>query len=328
MKFAIRNYRRLSELEVELDDLMLIIGPNGSGKTSLVEAMYLASSGGSATAPLRTNPLRAVLIAKGMPYVPDIGDGLVEANDVRISQSVCDSEVDAELNKLREGFALHALFGFLARLSGAPIAEAAYRELGRLYACGPEGNSAVAVFANFLLDASRGEPASAVFISPRLAAELDYVSALIDHVSSQSPEWHAAVMHKFGELKIRNVRNINGVPHVVAQRALPLSLAPAGYAYAIALSLALGAGEYVFIDEPEAHMHPALLDLVKDVVEMALDRGVKVAVATQSVEALDKLSTIGRGAVVRMKDCKIHDVIPMEEARRRIDELYEDLRFY
>ena len=95
MKFAIRSYRGLSELEVELDDLMLIIGPNGSGKTSLVEAMYLASSGGSATAPLRTNPLRAVLIARGMPYVSDMGDGPFGANDVRISRSVCDSEVDA-----------------------------------------------------------------------------------------------------------------------------------------------------------------------------------------------------------------------------------------
>ena len=327
MKFVVEGYRCLS-LEVELNDLLLVVGPNGSGKSSLVEAMYLASSGGSATPPGAIAPLRAVLLARGMPYVPDVGGSSARVNGVEITRTPCDPGIDAELNKLKEGLALHILFGFLARLSGAPIAEAAYRELGRLYACGAEGNSAVAVFANFLLGVWRGEPAPAVFISPRLAAELDYVSALIDHVSSQSPEWHAAVMEKFGGLKIRDVRNINGVPHVVAQRALPLSLAPAGYAYALMLSLALGAGEYVFIDEPEAHMHPALLDLVRDVVEMALDRGAKIAIATQSVEVLDKFSTIGRGAVVRMKDCKIHDVIPMEEARRRIDELYEDLRFY
>lgn len=164
------------------------------------------------------------------------------------------------------------------------------------------------------------------FRAGRRSDEFVYVSELIDYVSANRPDWSAVVADKFG---VKDIRNINGVPHVVVKKAVPISVLPAGQAYALILSLALGAGRHVFIDGIEHNMHPALLDAVVDMVAYAVDMGAKVAVVTNSIEALDKLSAIaGRGHVVRMKDCKIHDVIPMEDVRHRIDELYEDLRLY
>lgn len=328
VKLLVHNYRCLS-LEVELDDFVVVIGPNGAGKSSLLEAMYLASSGGAATAPGRVSPLRVVLAARGMPYDPDVGADAAQVNDVRIARKACDQQIEQELNKAREGYGLYFIFGFLAKLAGFPVSEAAYRELGRLYACGPRGSTGVAVYANFLIDASRGEAAPAVFISPRLATEWDYVASLIDHIASVKPERLAEAVKTFDEFEISDVRNINGVPHLlIGKKAYAFSLVPASYAYGTVISLGLGAGDYVFIDEPEAHMHPGLINVVRDVVEKALNRGAKVAVATQSIEVLDKFSEIGKGRVIRMKRCKIHDILSMEEAKRRIDELYEDLRFY
>ncbi|RFA97304.1 AAA family ATPase [Pyrobaculum aerophilum] len=327
MRFSISGYRCLS-LELELEDFLVVVGPNGSGKSSLLEALYLAASRGSATPPAYQSPLRTVIASRGMPYSPDVASDAAKLNDVEISRKECAPGLDAELNKVQQGYALQSFLGFLVKLSGVPVSEASFRELGRAYMCGPEGRSAVSVYVNFILDVVQGDRERVALITPRLATDLDYVSSLIDHVALENPEWYAEILSKFRELKVRDVRNINGIPHVIADRAIPLSLAPAGLAYALAISLALGAGKLVFIDEPEAHMHPALIDVVRDVMELALDRGVKVAIATQSIEVLDKTALMGRGAVVQMKDCKIIDVIEMEEAVKRINELYEDLRYF
>lgn len=46
-KIFLQYFRAFSQLEVELSDLTLLVGKNGSGKTSVVEALYLLSHGES-----------------------------------------------------------------------------------------------------------------------------------------------------------------------------------------------------------------------------------------------------------------------------------------
>ena len=328
VEFRIRGYRCLEDFVVDVEDLLVILGPNGAGKSSLLEALYLAASGGGATPPGPQTPLKIVLMARGEPFSPDFGRDRAQLNETVLSRVECAPGGDAELNKLLQGISVQLFFGWLAKLSGLPVSEFAYRELGRLYLCGPGGASAAAVFANFVVDWRTGGVGEALLVTPRLAAEMDYVAPLVDTIAVGNPGWFSEVMRLFEKYGVRDVRNINGIPHVVGRSILPMSAAPAGLAYALVASLALGGGRFIFVDEPEAHMHPTLINTVRDAVESALDAGRRVVVATQSIEVVDKLASIGRGRVLRMRDCKKYDEIEMPEARRRLDEFYEDLRYY
>ena len=54
----------------------------------------------------------------------------------------------------------------------------------------------------------------------------------------------------------------------------------------------------------------------------------RVAVATQSIEAVDALARLELdGTVLRLRDCAIHDELPLQEARERLDALHDDLKY-
>ena len=72
MLVRIRNYRCVRDVGVELGGgLAVLLGPNGSGETSFLEALCLGASGGSAT-PLGwpKAALAWVIAGRGKPYSP------------------------------------------------------------------------------------------------------------------------------------------------------------------------------------------------------------------------------------------------------------------
>jgi len=105
-----------------------------------------------------------------------------------------------------------------------------------------------------------------------------------------------------------------------------ISDAAGGLAYAAAVGLALCAARHVFIDG--AHMDPSLVEGWVDNRRCSKGEGVRVAVATQSIEAVDALARLELdGTVLRLRDCAIHDELPLQEARERLDALHDDLKY-
>jgi len=159
-----------------------------------------------------------------------------------------------------------------------------------------------------------------LYISPHLARSIRYVSPLIDVATERSPDCVAEVLSL---LKIRDVRNIAGLPHVILKegKAMRISDVASGVAYAAVLGLSMCAANRVYVDEPEAHLHPGMIETLGLMIEkMIRERKIEVAVATQSIEVLDVFTHLDvDGSVLRLKNCSLHDQMTLKEARERID---------
>ena len=60
-RLQIRNFRGFNALEIDqLSGINLIAGKNNSGKTSLLEALFLLSSAGNAQIAVNTNVIRGI----------------------------------------------------------------------------------------------------------------------------------------------------------------------------------------------------------------------------------------------------------------------------
>jgi len=68
-KLRLENFKGVVEGEIELDKLTILVGPNNSGKTTILEALFLAP-----------NPLRQV------PYVPSMAVALLSAYHKTLSE--------------------------------------------------------------------------------------------------------------------------------------------------------------------------------------------------------------------------------------------------
>jgi len=229
----------------------------------------------------------------------------------------------------KQAVAVERFFLFLAQLAGYPAPEYYFKELGRVYTCSNEGASAVAVYPNELIPALRGREVDVLYVSSHLTRSLRYVASLIDRAAETNPD---CIGKALDLLRLRDVRNINGLPYVVPREGRPLRISDvaSGVAHTVVLALATCVADRVFIDEPEAHLHPGLVKTLGRLLdEMIKERKIKVVAATQSIEVIDAFTHIDvEGSVVRLKNCRIHDQIQLQEARDRIDSLYDDLRYY
>ncbi len=336
MHVEIQHYRCIERVKFGLGGpLTLLVGPNGAGKTSYLEALFLGVSKGLAT-PIGKPTLAWVVIGRGEPYSPSLVStsaekAVVEIDGERtvITNKSCMKELDEAIDKEKQVLGLGRFLLYLAQLAGYPIPEYALRELGRVYACSDRGASAVAVYPNDLITAFSGGETDALYISPHLARSIRYVSPLIDVATERSPDCVAEVLSL---LKIRDVRNIAGLPHVILKegKAMRISDVASGVAYAAVLGLSMCAANRVYVDEPEAHLHPGMIETLGLIIEkMIKERKIEVAVATQSIEVLDVFTHLDvDGSVLRLKNCSLHDQMTLKEARERIDSLHDDLRYY
>jgi len=335
---GIQRYRCIDNAELELGGpLTLLVGPNGAGKTSYLEALFLGASKGLATVLSRPKVALAwVIMGRGEPYSPSLvstsaDEAVIEIDGGRtiITNRSCMKELDDAIDKEMQALAFEKFLLYLAQLAGYPIPEYAFREVGRVYACSGGDASAVAVYPNDVIPAFRGGETDALYVSPHLARSIRYVGPLVDVVAERNPDCVAEVLSL---LKIRDVRNIAGLPYVVLKegKAMRISDIASGVAYAAVLGLSMCVANHVYVDEPEAHLHPGLIETLGSIVENLIkERKLKVAVATQSIEILDVFTHLDvDGSVLRLKKCSLYDQITLSEARERIDTLYDDLRYY
>jgi hypothetical protein len=93
-KIAIEHFRSIELLEIDLADVNVVHGPNGSGKTSLVEAMELAWAGTSERRPLD------VELAEYSAHLPRGGNGhfSIVADGKQMEAPVAEARAALSLN--------------------------------------------------------------------------------------------------------------------------------------------------------------------------------------------------------------------------------------
>jgi predicted ATPase len=110
-RIRVKGYKSLDDVELELGDLTVVVGPNAAGKSNLLDAIYLLGRLGTsqtlndAFAGHRGNPLEAFTVSEGGL------ESLIQSQksvqftlsaDIHLEDDLVNS-VEADIAKMREG---------------------------------------------------------------------------------------------------------------------------------------------------------------------------------------------------------------------------------
>lgn len=334
----------------ELSPLTILVGPNGSAKSTVLEAAGVACAGSSVAAVIGALIKREWLGLSGLGHVLPRNTAKVKAtfsdystSGVSISQ-VFESEV--RLDALDD-----RTVASVSRELGKPVAVVHLRRSPHLVDgwIDDDGNIATTgygtVQAKFeLLHAFVDRPAGAAqrFSRPRFSSALREALGLV----KLSPLYDE-VFANIQALRPSLV-SIESVP--VGDRdepfmfektpagrvGYPVAFAGDGFRRTLLLAAGFAAAEkgVVAIDEPDAFAHPTMFERLAGLIRRSVDQGTQVLYATHNMEfigatlrafkdKLDALSVFG----LQLVDGQLDYVrIPGADAERRVHELGHDLR--
>ena len=303
-RIHVKNFRILKDVEIgDLSRINLITGLNNSGKTSLLEAMYLLSVARDPT--IAVNPdLRAVLEASGGPVGGDDSSAKVQwdkffsdmnpDNPVKISGDHADGRMALEIQSTRSKVARVSLdspgrssngdgaigLSFLYTApDGSQIKSKARLEKGELDVSTPDESR---VFTAFLVHSGTGNLRNdAVALAGLRVQKRDglvlkalrvvepRLRSVEDSVATGYPVIHGDI----------------GLPEMV-----PLSVMGQGMTQVVqlVLSISYAQGGVVLVDEIETGLHHSIMPHVWKVVdEAARGANVQVFATTHSFECIE-----------------------------------------
>ncbi|WP_313591810.1 ATP-dependent nuclease [Agrobacterium cavarae] len=323
----IKNFKAIASACLKLSDFNVIVGANGSGKSSVLQAMHwMFQSGRHPIVYGRSNPADGVTLSeKNATYMPspdyrNAGNSAEYGNktgspqfDMAVSATMDDgTQVTADLwikSARNEGLLVHVpssnsfithlrdqsreFSAYIPGLAGIPLSEEKRSQaiVHRLAAAG----DANTVLRNVLL-LLRGREING---KNGLSLLEDYVAQAIGRISldvSFSDERDSTITARFQTAEMM----------AGEKRWKALELAGVGYlqiiqmfAYLIYFQPAL-----LLVDEPDAHLHPTTQErLVPVLVAASKDMGTQVILTTHSPSVVRALP--GEANVIWMKDGKV-----------------------
>ncbi len=324
-RLGLRNFKGVVEGEAELDKLTILVGPNNSGKTTILEALFLAP-----------NPLRQV------PYVPTTAVQLLLEYHKTLSEKGYTFLLNKYIanNVVIEVDDLELLF---TKINGSGIAvkvtylsqsgETGILDLGYLR---PDGNvevrSNVQIADNTLL------------LSTKLAefAHEYLQSRWIEILNTRAP---ALISREVSRFVSEEYVNVTAEPFTAGSMTFYVMLADGTR---IRLS-DLGAGVHLYVvnrllyehyrpdvvlwDDLETHFNPRLLTHVVEWFADLVEEGKQVIVSTHSLEVVEKIIAFVEDATVLLTSLrdgklKVRRVKPdeLEEwAKAGIDPRYAEV---
>ena len=298
-KLRLENFRGVVEGEIELDRLTILVGPNNSGKTTILEALFLAP-----------NPFRAV------PYNPMTAAELLASyhralnekgytflvNKYTAEKAVIGVD-DIEITFHKSGphlavFVNHQPAGFALQTTLIPINGRELFLVGTLEA----GGSARGVEKLLLTP-------NTLMLSTKLARFAhEYLRQVWIEISNKGAA--AAVAKDVSRYVAEDYVNLTVEPFTGGKLSLFAMLSDGRR---VRLS-DLGAGVHLYVvnrllyehyrpevvlwDDIEAHLNPRLLSHVAEWFADLVDDGKQVVVSTHSLEAVETLTTFVRDATV------------------------------
>ncbi len=288
---AIEKFKRIDSIHLPLADLNILVGSNGSGKSSVLQALHLASCLMRQADRIRLDSTSMVRVSD-LDYLPSdeywrLGHGAdwgnrsttpsskvsFEFRDVDGMQAMAKLEmrsarnagisVQGELPELvRTKFRGADTFfsGFIPGISGIPNVEQKNSKRVVLKACS-FGDSNV-YLRNALNLLSLGD--------------LTQIESWLEPLLGQ-----IKLKVEFDEAKdfeIRAEAEIDGLP-------IPLELLGTGYLQLIQIFcyILLFRPQMLLIDEPDIHLHPGVQEkLAASLLEIARDQGIKIVMTTHS----------------------------------------------
>jgi predicted ATPase len=324
-RLGLRNFKGVVEGEAELDKLTILVGPNNSGKTTILEALFLAP-----------NPLRQV------PYVPTTAVQLLLEYHKTLSETGYTFLLNKYIanNMVIKVDDLELLF---TKINGSDIAvkvtylsqsgETGILDLGYLRPDGDvEVRSNVQIADNTLL------------LSTKLAkfAHEYLQSRWIEILNTRAP---ALISREVSRFVSEEYVNVTAEPFMAGSMTFYAMLADGTR---IRLS-DLGAGVHLYVvnrllyehyrpdvvlwDDLETHFNPRLLTHVAEWFADLVEEGKQVIVSTHSLEVVEKIIAFVEDATVLLTSLrdgklKVRRVKPdeLEEwAKAGIDPRYAEV---
>ena len=302
-RLRLRNFKGVVEGEAELDKLTILVGPNNSGKTTILEALFLAP-----------NPFRQV------PYIPHIAVQLLAGlhktfhlaegysfllNRYTANEAVieCD-EKEMIFTKEMGRILLYTNY----EISGLQQTRINGRELFIMGALGYNNDEAGGYSSRHVL------PNSLLFSTKLVGFAHEYLRLKwMDFVNSGATAIVAKDVSRFVN---EEYTNITAEPFVGGVLSLFAMLSDGTR---VRLS-DLGAGVHLYIvnrllyehykpevvlwDDLETHLNPRLLSHVAEWFADLVEEGRQVVVSTHSLEVTDTLTTFVKDATVLLTSLK------------------------
>lgn len=287
----IENFKRIGAIDLALADLNILVGSNGSGKSSILQALHLASCLLRQADRIRTDSTAMVRVAD-LDYLPSdeywrLGHGadwgnkttspsstvkftfldgsgatLVTRLEMRSARNAGISVAGELPDQVRALFRGNNAFfsGFIPGISGIPNAEQKNAKRVVLKAC------------------SFGD--SNVYL--RNALDLLPVAAITQIESWLEPLLGIIKLHiNFDQDKDFNIN----AEAEIGGRLIPLELLGTGYLQLIQIFcyILLFKPKILLIDEPDIHLHPIVQEKLSDTLLMiARAQGIKIVMSTHS----------------------------------------------
>lgn len=288
---AIEKFKRIDEIELPLADLNILVGSNGSGKSSILQALHLASCLMRQADRIRTNATAMVRISD-LDYLPSdeywrLGHGADWGNKATTPSSKVQfnfrdddgAEIAAKLEMrsarnagisvqgelpelVRTQFRGNETFfsGFIPGISGIPNVEQKNSKRVVLKACSFGDSN---VYLRNALD---------LLSKPSLEQIEAWLEPLLGQVKLKV---------KFDESKDFEIH----AEAEISAITMPLELLGTGYLQLIQIFcyILLFNPKILLIDEPDIHLHPSVQEKLADsLLQIARAQGIKIIMTTHS----------------------------------------------
>jgi len=345
-----------AELE-ELAPLTIMVGPNGSAKSTVLEAAGVACAGNSAPSAVSALMKREWLGISGLGHV--ISSTKITRISARLDHSNSWKEWGLEVGPV-DGSVVPPMGSSLGRPSTFIVMQRSMLH----HAPGTTSRQGMQNYRVWVDDDGNLEAETSVV--PETKFELIHV--FVDRPAGAAqrfsrPRFSSALREALGQIKLSPLydavfSNIQALrPSLVSIESVPVGdrdepfmfertgssrvgypVAYAGDGFRRTLLLAAGfaAAEkgVVAIDEPDAFAHPTMFERLAGLIRRSVDQGTQVIYATHSMEFVgatlrafqDKLDTLAVFGLQLVDGRLDHVRIPGADAERRVHELGHDLR--
>lgn len=290
-KIQIEKFKRIDDISIDIADLNILVGSNGSGKSSILQALHLASCLMRQADRIRLNSTTMVRVSD-LDYLPSdeywrLGHGMDWGNkstspSSSVKFSFNDGEgqaVDANVimrSARNAGISVQGLLpedvrsqfrgantyfsGFIPGISGIPNAEAKNARRSVLRACSFGDSN---VYLRNALDLLSNEQITQIQI---------WLKPLLGDVTIN------VFFNEDRDLNIRAEAVLNG-------SSIPLELLGTGYLQLIQIFcyVLLFKPKILLVDEPDIHLHPSIQESLPAVLsEIADSQNLKIVLSTHS----------------------------------------------
>lgn len=280
----IQNFKCFKDFTIDLGPFNVLIGPNDSGKTSLLESILIASAVGPGVAAAPSH----ILTALGVPAGPGIrfqGASLEDSVRIRVRLGPEGSGKEGDLAVSQQQDILGAM-----RWASEDIAPGSPRPaLGRVasYRFDPRSLRTPTPLSATLANDGAGLPG---FIARMALARDGTMDSLENEFRRRFPFYSAIVTHPSagdkGDTAHLRFRTRKGgeLPCVLVSDGVMLSLA------FLAVRHGMRPPDVLLVEEPENGVHhSSLKDIVGTLKQLSQDQGVQVILTTHSPYLLDEV---------------------------------------